>query len=129
MGISAKRLMATFEISPSDAKRLARMTREFVDAAFADARYVRPKWAEGLPSSDDVLEEANRLLKGFGVEATQCESCQVDKYYYGIVLLYVNMGETYETTFMYDTEKGRFLIGSWGDWFERHEAQHAKEDG
>lgn len=124
MGISAKRLQEAFpQLTPELAQGLSKLTRYFNDAG------VKPfPGEEDLPTSDDVLEYANKYLKGYGVEAVECPECQVDRYYYGIVLLYVNMGDTYSTTLLYDTEKERFLIGDWGDWFERHEGKHGSGD-
>jgi len=78
-------------------------------------------------SADAVLDYANKVLNGHGVEAVQLEDYQVDNYYYNIVLLYVNMGDTYDTTLCYDTEKGEFLIGSWGDWLEEWELRRKEK--
>jgi hypothetical protein len=32
---------------------------------------------------------------------------------------YVNMGDTYDTTLIFDHRKGRFIVSSWGDIVER----------
>jgi hypothetical protein len=37
-----------------------------------------------------------------------------------VIIEYVNMGDTYKTTFYYNHESGRFYIGSWGDYVESH---------
>jgi hypothetical protein len=34
-------------------------------------------------------------------------------------LSYVNMGDTYDTTLLYDHKTGRFSVGSWGDIVEK----------
>lgn len=36
------------------------------------------------------------------------------------VLLYINLGDTYDTTLLYEPSKNRFSVGSWGDYAERH---------
>jgi hypothetical protein len=34
------------------------------------------------------------------------------------VALYVNMGDTYDATIIYDCLKDKFYVGTWGDWYE-----------
>lgn len=72
-------------------------------------------------SVDQRLEDANRILVGYGVEAITAPDAHVDGYYYDIVALYVNMGDTYSPTVIYDTEREKFYIESWGDWVEKQE--------
>jgi len=73
----------------------------------------------GTPSAvDRVLDAANAALGGYGVEAIEGE--WHDRYYQNIVALYVNMGDTYNTTILFDAVKGRFHVTSWGDWVERY---------
>lgn len=67
---------------------------------------------------DRVLDAANAALGGHGIEAIEGE--WHDRYYQTIVALYVNLGETYATTLLFDAVKGRFQITSWGDWVERY---------
>lgn len=40
--------------------------------------------------------------------------------------LYVNRGETYARTLLYDTARAVFLEISWGDWLEAEELRRAK---
>jgi hypothetical protein len=35
------------------------------------------------------------------------------------VALYVNMGDTYVPTLIYDVKKQKFIVASWGDWYEK----------
>lgn len=72
--------------------------------------------------ANDVLERANRLLQGHGVEALRSEGAHVDNYHYDIIAAYVNLGDTYATTLVYDTEQGEFLLTSYGDFLEGWEA-------
>jgi len=116
-----QRLVEAFGITEAEARELARMMRKAADSG--DIRPSEYAYEAGPLTTDDVLERANEILRGGGVEPIDCEYCQVDNYYFGIVLLYVNMGDTYTTTLLYDTANQKFLIGSWGDWYERHEAE------
>lgn len=78
---------------------------------------IKAKYA-GTKQVDEVLEQVNKLMKAHGVEAIRGE--WVSFYFQDIVLLYVNTGDTYSSTVMYDTERDRFFIGSYGDWVERY---------
>lgn len=69
---------------------------------------------------DNVLDQCNFLLKGYGVEAIHGQK-HVDRYYFDIHLLYVNMGDTYAPTIIYDTLKEQWYCCSWGDIVESDE--------
>jgi len=71
--------------------------------------------------ADYALERANDFMQGCGVEALKAEGAHVDDYYYDTVALYVNMGDTYAMTLIYDTERETFHRMSWGDWLEKQE--------
>ena len=73
---------------------------------------------------DEILEEANKILNGFGVEPITDENAFVNKYYYDIIGLYVNMGDTYDKTIVFDTERQKFLITSWGDFYEKWQSEN-----
>jgi hypothetical protein len=69
-------------------------------------------------SPDAVLTMASTMLHGHSVESCRDERAWVDAYYGNTIALYVNRGDTYATTLLYDTEMKKFRIISWGDWFE-----------
>jgi hypothetical protein len=81
---------------------------------------------------DRVLDLANELLQGHGVEAIQDERAHVDSYYFNIIGLYVNMGDTYNQTVVYDTDEQVFQVTDWGDfydcWAQEQEEQEEGED-
>jgi hypothetical protein len=66
---------------------------------------------------EDALEVANTEMGGYGVEAVRAEGAWIP-FWLDCVLQYVNMGDTYDTTLLYDTHKGKFMVGSMGDWVE-----------
>jgi len=70
---------------------------------------------------DKALDSINQLLHGYGVEAIRGKF--IDNYYQDINLLYVNLGDTYIPTIIYDTKKERFLVCSWGDIVESQPKQ------
>ena len=64
---------------------------------------------------DEALEAINKLIGGFGVESVSDERApQVDRYYYQIQLLYVNVGDSYGGTILYDTQESTFGVGDVG---------------
>ncbi len=62
-----------------------------------------------------------------GVEVITDEDAWVDRYHYNIVAAYVNVGDTYTATLLYDTQAGEFLVTSYGDWLEAYEAEKESE--
>lgn len=108
---SLKKDLEQLKLSPEDAAKLARACRK----------------ATSTEAVDEVLELANTLLDGYGIEPIQPENAYVDHYYQNIVALYVNMGDPYTGTLLYDTENEEFMVTSWGDFFENWEQEHADE--
>ena len=62
-----------------------------------------------VESVDKDMQSINKLMRGFGVEAITEGSLN---------LLYVNMGDTYDTTIVYDMDEGRARVGDWGTYVE-----------
>lgn len=119
---------------PNDARDILEglgkyMTHEGHDAPRESARIAR--MIAGVRGNSDkadkVLEEVDRLVAGNGVEPIRDENAN-DRYYGDVVALYVNMGDTYETTLLYDTVEHEFHVTSWGDWYEAYEAEQEEEE-
>lgn len=112
---SAKRIEERLKVSAQEARELAQAMKR----------------AAGDPyEADALLDRLNARLGGFGVEAIQGGGrlpAGPGGYYMDIVLLYVNRGDTYDDTVLYDTDAERFLVGSWGDWVEEHEVEEEEE--
>ena len=68
---------------------------------------------------DSAMGSLNTLLEGYGVEAFRGE-WWTNVFWLDINLLYVNMGDTYTGTILYDPQAERFILSSWGDFVERH---------
>jgi hypothetical protein len=67
---------------------------------------------------DDALDRINGLIHGYGVEAIRNPNDGWKRYYGDISLLYVNMGDTYAPTVIYDVKNQSWHITSWGDFIE-----------
>jgi len=76
------------------------------------------------------MEAANEILDGHGVEGARGEGANLGKYWRDTILLYVNMGDTYDATILFDPDEEEFSIGSWGDFIEEWEQEEEEdEDG
>lgn len=59
----------------------------------------------------------NEILEGHGVEAIFSEGEMWPD------MEYVNMGDAYNATVVYDYIDGKFIVTTWGDWIEHAEKQ------
>lgn len=64
----------------------------------------------------DVLEMANTTLHGHGVE--EISGFRNSPNNMMTVAYYVNMGDTYNATIIYDCLVDKFYVGTYGDWIE-----------
>jgi hypothetical protein len=102
--ISRKRLLATFPtLSTEQATDLHRALGQVT-------QWTNPKQV------DTVLEIANTMLNGHGVEVVH--DSEWSNYYCDIGLLFVNMGDSYAITLLFDTRRKRFYACSIGDYVE-----------
>ena len=60
------------------------------------------------------------LLEGFGVESILLPFPDRQLY----VAEYVNTGDTYSATILFETQTGKYRITTWGDWLEAYERKH-----
>jgi hypothetical protein len=63
----------------------------------------------------------------FGIEPLRDPDGGLDRYWGDVVALYVNTGDTYSTTIVYDVERDKFYVTSWGDWVEAWERRHRRQ--
>lgn len=93
---------------PKKGPSVARMIR-LLGLSKAQATELKRMMNEGYVFA--TLNAADKMLDGFGREYLYSSdgSNGVD---------YVNMGDTYVTTFMFDFAKDKFIVGSWGDLVE-----------
>lgn len=78
------------------------------------AKTIRAAMAQskGYTDVDTALETINEILNGYGVEVINDNDFTT--YWGSIGIVYVNMGDTYTTTVLYDTRKGRWYVSDWG---------------
>ena len=81
--------------------------------------YGRPSWPE------IALDAINHIVGGYGTEAIETESW-VGNYCGHIRACYVNMGDTYDATIVYDNATHEWQLTSWGDYVEELEQKGVK---
>lgn len=80
----------------------------------------RAKYKHGS-DIDRIMDHVDSELKAYGVESIRSETHGYRRRWGETVALYVNVGETYSATLIFDTLAERFAIESMGDFVERKE--------
>lgn len=70
-----------------------------------------------------IMRRVDQILECHGVEPIRSED-RWTSYWGEIIALYVNTGDTYCLTLIYDTRSCEFLVESWGDWVEKMESEN-----
>lgn len=73
----------------------------------------------------ELMEDFNKAIGGHGVEAIRDENVWND-YYGDTIALYVNTGDTYNATIVFDIGEVEFYLTSYGDWLEAVEYEASK---
>lgn len=76
-------------------------------------------WRNGEMSSNTLMDGANELLGGHGIESIESENGRAH-------MSYVNMGDTYTATVILDTSKDSVFITDYGTWVETEERKGNK---
>lgn len=73
-----------------------------------------------------ILELLNIRIGGYGTEAIfgHKERAAYPRFFLDVRAIYVNTGDTYSTTILYNTVTERFSVTSWGDFVERYEKRY-----
>lgn len=88
--------------------------------------------AEASPRPEDVekaLDEVEEIMREdgatFGTEPIRGESFE-HPYFGDAVAIYINTGDTYNGTVVYDVARDKFYATTWGDWVEDYERRTGK---
>ena len=68
---------------------------------------------------EKIMEALNVTLEMFGIEAIRFEDW-IDNYYCDICATYLNTGDTYAPTILYDTKNKKFILTTFGDFVEKN---------
>lgn len=67
---------------------------------------------------NDIMNVINTIMEGYGFEHLENEHMWISHYWMYTIGLYVNMGDTYDETIVYDTSNNEFSNQSWGSFME-----------
>lgn len=113
------------EIDGIKLELVKRIINKDMDSNELESFEANEKWIKqcfNRPSDNELAMNAlNELLEGHGVEPIRLEGAYVNRYYDNIIASYVNMGDTYITTIVFDHVSQSYLITSWGDFYESAE--------
>ncbi len=76
-------------------------------------------FARRFKSVDISLEFCNEAMNGHGVEAIR-STINNGGYFQDIAALYVNMGDVYITTVLYDTKRKQWYLTDLATWIEKY---------
>lgn len=111
---SIKTLEAAFPTKGKEIRELLEGKRKTKDYAsvqeWLKSCYNMPRYEERL------MGALNEILEGHGTEAIYGKESETWP-----IAEYVNMGDTYTATMLYDYDKEKVVVTSWGDWVERSE--------
>lgn len=105
----------------------ATKAKELVDALAAPGK-VSDNDDEFVKAVDEAMEKANEILDGHGVEGASGDGADFGPYWKDTILVYVNLGDTYDTTILFDPDEEEFSVGSWGDFVEEWENQDDEDE-
>jgi hypothetical protein len=94
--------------SPHGGPSIKRMM-DFLNMSKADAQMLKAKMDAG-DTVRSILSAADRIIGGYGVDSIPGV---------GGALSYVDMGDAYHDTLIFDRKTNRFVVSSWGDIVER----------
>ena len=67
---------------------------------------------------DAVLWFCDRHLECYGVEAINTPDCEHSPYWIDITSLYLNSGDVYSATLIFDIKESKLHLTTLGDWFD-----------
>jgi len=110
--------VAKVSIDKAELMTALQLTSEEADKVLAMLKAV--KGCHNGP--DTVMNEIATLTHCYGTDAVRHEHSHVDSYWLDCVAVVLNVGDTYQTTIVYDTENNEFRLGCFGDCVEAAEA-------
>lgn len=75
---------------------------------------------------EQIMTQMNELLGTYGIESLTDENAWVSHYWMYTIAIYLNCGDTCDTTILYDCEEKSFHIESWGNFYEEWMSKHPK---
>lgn len=90
---------------------------------FKSVQHLRKQCFNPPDRVTEQLEAINELTDGCGIESITFEDYHYNSYWGGCIGLYVNFGDTYQLTIIYDVSNNQFEFNSWGEFYEAKEVE------
>ena len=121
--MKAQRIADNFGVTLFEANLALLIIRGRVKPENHPKRFPRTNsWADGCyhyPNRREIkLEALDELLGTCGVEAISDERIYIDHYHGNTVASYLNTGDSYAETLLFDNYENKWKLTSWGDFVE-----------
>ena len=90
---------------------------------FKSVQHLRKQCYNSPDTITERLEALNELIDGFGIEGIYIDDYFHSDYWGNSIGLYVNLGDTYILTIIYNVIDNQFEFTSWGDFYESKEQE------
>ena len=85
---------------------------------FKSVQHLRKQCFNPPDRVNEQLEAINELTDGCGIESIRIDGYHHSNYWTDCIGLYINMGDTYLLTIIYNVIDNQFEFSSWGDFYE-----------
>mgnify|MGYP001079359508 CR=1 FL=1 len=117
--IAKEVLMEVWQVDSKQIELIFKVINRKVDLSqFESVNRLRSQCFNPPDILNEKMEALNELIDGFGIESSRMEGYYKNHYWSDCIGLYVNQGESYAITIIYDIVNDRFEFTSWGDWIE-----------
>jgi hypothetical protein len=90
---------------------------------FKSVQHLRKQCYNPPDRITEQMEVLNELIDGFGIESIRIEDYWHSNYWQDVIGVYVNLGDTYILTIIYNVIDNQFEFTSWGDFYESKEQE------
>lgn len=121
-GIEKQALMEAWQVDSETIDLIYQVINGEVDLSqFESVNQWRSQCYNPPNELEEKMKALNELIDGFGIESSRMEGYYKNHYWSDCICLYVNQGESYALTIVYDVVNDQFEFTSWGDWIEAME--------
>jgi len=123
-----EQLAEAFQIQLTEVSTIYKILNRQIDLGkFKSVDQLRRQCFNPPDVINEQLEAINEVIDGFGIESSTIEGYFKSHYWQDAVCLYVNQGESYALTVLYDIVNEKWELTSWGDFIESIENQLINE--
>lgn len=90
---------------------------------FKSVQHLRKQCYNPPDRITEQMEALNELIDGFGIESIRIEDYWYNNYWQDVIGVYVNLGDTYILTIIYNVIDEQFEFTCWGDYYESKEKE------